>query len=192
MTRSRTVLIGVAVAASVAVGLFCCGGTTQREAEPTGSPVPPPSAAGSAVAPAPTTTVAVSTPGAPGPSGASPNDAGVNAPGSPTPDAGSRSGSTIVSAVATTDPHDLSLYSSIERELQREPPVEVRAIVRRRTEGASREELTKLARELPDLQLRVLVLRWVDRVFGAPKPTPPVPGSSASARPFVKPIAPAH
>jgi len=192
MTRSRAILIGAIVAASVAVGLFCCGGSTQRDAEPTASPAPAPSAGATAVAPA-TSEVDATTPSEPpGTPVATPSDAGATPTASPPSDAGSRSGSVIVNAVSATDPHDLSLYSSIERELHREPPAEVRAIVRRRSEGASREELTKLARELPDLQLRVLVLRWVDRVFGAPKAPPAVPGGSASGQSFVKPIAPVH
>lgn len=185
-------LLFVAVAASVAIGLFCCGGTTQREAAPAASPMTPPSAPSPTLAPAAAADGSTATPGSPQALAPSPNDAGTD--GTPAPDAGSRSGSgsAIVSAVSTTDPDDLGLYSSIERELRREPPAEVRAIVRRRSEGASRDELTRLARELPDLQLRVLVLRWVDRVFGAPKAAPAVPGSSSSARPFVKPIAPVH
>jgi len=65
-------------------------------------------------------------------------------------------------------------------------------MIRRRAEGASRDELLGMARALPDLQLRVLGLHWVDEVrpagnSGARTPAVPTPGS---ATPLVKPIEP--
>lgn len=105
----------------------------------------------------------------------------------------SSAGSTINRALHAAHPADLELLGRIERELGRTPPPEVHAMLRRRSQGASREELLGMARALPDLRLRVLSLRWVDDVrpttgSKAPAPAVPAPGSGA---PLVKPIAPA-
>jgi hypothetical protein len=107
----------------------------------------------------------------------------------PTSSAGSR----IARALAASHPADLELLGRIERELKREPPPEVHAMLRRRSEGATRDELLGMARALPDLQLRLLSLAWVDQVrptrdSGARPPAVPAPGSGA---PLVKPITPA-
>lgn len=107
-------------------------------------------------------------------------------------------GSTVSRALAASQPADLELLGRIERELRREPPPEIHAMLRRRREGASRDELLGMARALPDLQLRVLGLRWVDEVrpaagagtgadAGSRAPTAPAPGS---ANPFVKRVEP--
>jgi hypothetical protein len=118
---------------------------------------------------------------------AAPVEGGVLAPAAPSSSAGAR----IAQALAAKHPADLELLGRIERELRREPPPEIHALLRRRAEGASREELVTLARALPDLQLRVLALRWVDEVRPAPgaEPgAPAVPGASSGAPPLVKPI----
>lgn len=107
-------------------------------------------------------------------------------------------GSTVSRALAAAQPADLELLGRIERELRREPPPEIHAMLRRRSEGATRDELLGMARALPDLQLRVLGLRWVDEVrpaagadtganAGSRAPTAPAPGS---ANPFVKRVEP--
>ena len=112
------------------------------------------------------------------------------APAQPSSAAGSR----ISRALASSHPADLELLGRIERELHREPPPEVHALLRRRSEGATRDELLGLARALPDLQLRVLAVRWVDEVrpaadAGARAPAVPAPGTGT---PLVKPITPAR
>jgi hypothetical protein len=72
--------------------------------------------------------------------------------------------------VKTSDPPDLDLLGSIERELHRDPPPEIHALLASRRAGANRDELTKKIQALRDLQLRVLAFRWLDRVM--PKGTP--------------------
>ena len=106
----------------------------------------------------------------------------------------STGGSFVSRSLAASQPADLKLLGRIERELGREPPPEVHAMLRRRSEGASRDELQAMARALPDLQLRVLALRWVDEVRPAAggsdtsrAPAVPTPGS---ATPFVKRVEP--
>jgi hypothetical protein len=82
---------------------------------------------------------------------------------------GSSSGASRISqAVASADPRDLALLSRIERELGQAPSPAVHAMLRRRREGAPRGELLTLARALPELPLRVLVIRWIDEVSPAP------------------------
>lgn len=116
------------------------------------------------------------------------------------PPAADNAGNTVSRARAASQPADLRLLGRIERELRREPPPEVHAMLRRSNAGASRDELLGLARALPDLQLRVLALRWVDEVRAAPgagsdagtgsrAPTAPAP-ASGSANPFVKRVEP--
>lgn len=203
MKRERA-LVGFALAGVLVLGTFValarCSSTERppRAAAPANSPsevttsepvAEAPVAVGKSVAPpapqsgAATASGAASEPVAPAASG----DALTQV--RPTSSAGSR----IARALAASHPADLELLGRIERELQREPPPEVHAMLRRRSEGASRDELLGMARALPDLQLRLLSLRWVDEVrptrdTGARPPAVPAPGS---ASPFVKPITPA-
>jgi len=204
MTR-KSALVGVGVvsvaALAGAIALARCAGQEQRpvetaskepatavsEAAPDGAADTAPRTAGKAIAPL------AADAGAPeGDSEAAPSTASASASVfSDTPPTSS-AGSSISRAVAASHPPDLALLGRIERELHRDPPPEVHAMLRRRAEGASRDELVGMARALPDLQLRVLVLRWVDEVRpganpGARTPTVPAPGSAA---PLVKPIEP--
>lgn len=107
-------------------------------------------------------------------------------------------GNSVLRALGASQPADRELLGRIERELHREPPAEVHAMLRRRDQGASRDELLDAARALPDLELRVLALRWVDQVrpaagassdAGAPGRSPRAPTAS-SANPFVKRVEP--
>ena len=203
MTRKSALLgvgvVGVAALAGTVVLVRCAGqeqrpaetalqepATATSEAGPEGT-VETPRAAGKAVAPV------VSDAGAPeGDSEAAPSAASASASVFNDAPPTSSAGSSISRAVAASHPPDLALLGRIERELHKDPPPEVHAMLRRRAEGASRDELVGMARALPDLQLRVLVLRWVDEVrpganAGARAPTVPAPGSAA---PLVKPIEP--
>jgi hypothetical protein len=197
MSRTRTFGIGLLVAAGAGIALWSSCGSTHKEpsnldapgaatepatAPPHGTPAGSASAAGATLPGADDATA----------------DADSAAGGAPRPhaDAGSapeeRSGSSIVRAVSSNDPRDLSLLSRIERELGTDPPPEVHALVASRKQGASRDELTRKARELPDLRLRVLVLRWVDEVLAPPgAPSPPAAPASGSAKPLLKPVKPA-
>lgn len=87
---------------------------------------------------------------------------------------------------------ELALLASIERDLKREPPPEVHALLREYRRGADRATLvSRVQHELPkDLQLRVTVLRWIDEVRpdpGRPSPVSSVPGQGTGA-PWVRPI----
>lgn len=204
MTRKSALLgVGVVGAAALAgtVALVRCAGKEQRpietavqgpateatEASPDGAADEAPSPAGKAVAPLTSDAGAPEGDSEPATSAASAS-ASVFNDAAPT----SSAGSSISRAVAASNPSDLALLGRIERELHKDPPPEVHAMLRRRAEGASRDELVGMARALPDLQLRVLVLRWVDEVrpganAGARPPAVPAPGSAA---PLVKPIEP--
>lgn len=201
MTR-KSALVGVGVVSVAALGgaiaLVRCAGQ-EREPPETAAGVEPaasvteaasadadrgPRTAGKSVAPA-------------APDASPPEDDSEPAPSasanalSDAPPSGS-AGNSINRALGASHPPDLALLGRIERELHRDPPPEVHAMLRRRAEGASRDELLGMGRALPDLQLRVLVLRWVDEVrpgpnTGARTPTVPTPGS---ATPLVKPIEP--
>jgi hypothetical protein len=84
------------------------------------------------------------------------------------------------------------MLSRIERELKRDPPAAVHALIRLREGGASRSELIAEAeKRLPrDVALRVLVRRWIEEVApdgsAAPKNLGPLP--SGTHEPLVKPI----
>lgn len=113
----------------------------------------------------------------------------ANAP--PAASVGNPGTSAIIGAVAQRDPRDLALLARIERELKRDPPASVHALIRLREGGASRSLLMTRAAELPanDVALRVVVQRWIDEV--APDPArmaSPAPNPSGSARPLVRPI----
>ena len=83
------------------------------------------------------------------------------------------------------------LLARIERELKRDPPASVHALIRLREGGASRRELMSRAAELPanDVALRVIVQRWIDEVAPDPaRPAAAAPAPSGSARPLIHPI----
>lgn len=177
-------------------------------------PEPPPAAA-SAVANASTTPPAPPLAAAPAPtpqasakptSGA--NDDSALAPSSeatPTPSpvaslaapspAASSAAAGIIAAVAHRDPRDLALLSRIERELKRDPPPAVHALIRMRESGASRAQLLAEADQQlgSDVALRLLVRRWIDETGpGAatpPKTLGPTPGGAQD--PLIKAIEPA-
>lgn len=173
--RRRTLAIGAIVLGGAALLLFCCAGRDERNAtapvpsaavaavptETTPSAVPPFAAPGAAtnepVTPPPSSASAEATTSAP--SIASGSSSAV------APQAGP--GARIASAVQTSDPRDLELLASIERELKRDPPNEVHAIIAARKRGAERAELTRMIGALPDLGLRALAFRWLDRVAPA-------------------------
>ena len=203
MKRERA-LVGFALVALVVLGTFAalarCTATEQQPAQtaPAVSPnevrtsepvVEAPAVVGKSVVTPPPSAGAAPASGSPeAPVAAAASDRAFTqaAPSS-------SAGSTINRALHTAHPADLELLGRIERELGRTPPPEVHAMLRRRSQGASREELLGMARALPDLRLRVLSQRWVDEVrptigSKAPAPAVPAPGSGA---PLVKPIAPA-
>jgi hypothetical protein len=87
---------------------------------------------------------------------------------------------------------ELALLASIERDLKREPPPEVHALLAEYRRGADRAALvSRVQRSFPkDLQLRVTTLRWIDEVRPDPSRPPQVssvPGQGAGAS-WVRPI----
>lgn len=157
--RRRTLALGGVVLGGAALVLFCCTDTAHRPAEhpappvaPSGEPAPGPANSSEA-------TPATATATAPSASAPAPE---------PSASASTRPGARIADAVRSADPHDLELLGSIERELHRNPPPEVHALLSSRQKGADRAELTLQIQALPDLKLRVLALRWLDKVM--PKP----------------------
>ena len=95
-------------------------------------------------------------------------------------------------AVPPLEKQELTLLASIERDLKREPPPEVHALLAEYRRGADRAALvSRVQREFPkDLQLRVTTLRWIDEV--RPDPSRPSQGSSVPGQgtgsPWVRPI----
>jgi hypothetical protein len=86
---------------------------------------------------------------------------------------------------------DLALYSRIERELARDVPKEVHALVALKKSGATRQQLaSEIQRTIPDLQLRTLLVKWLDDSFGSlAGPKPPAPGVAVGSGPaHVKPL----
>jgi hypothetical protein len=73
----------------------------------------------------------------------------------------------IAETVQAADPRDLELLAAIERDLRRDPPPEIHALIAARKRGATRDELTRDIRTLPDLRLRALALRWLKTVAPA-------------------------
>lgn len=176
--RRRAVASGVLVLIASLVVLFCC---SRRERPPRSVPAPsassapplesvrqvplPPAPASGSAEPPPRTAGRLAP-------AASASDGVGGAPATllgsgPAAGGASSGGSRIASAVAGNDPRDLALLSRIERELGQAPSPAVHAILRRRREGAPRAELLDLARALPELPLRVLVIRWLDEVSPA-------------------------
>lgn len=83
-----------------------------------------------------------------------------------------------VPGAPSIDPRELRLLASIERELKRNPPPEVHALIAEHRRGADRDALiTHVQTQFPpDLALRVLTLRWIDDVH-------PGTGGAAATRP---------
>jgi hypothetical protein len=112
----------------------------------------------------------------------------------PSPSASSRTAGGIIAAVARRDPRDLALLSRIERELKRDPPPAVHALIRMREAGAARHELLAEAdKQLgSDVALRVLVGRWIDEAApGTAAPSKSLgPTQGGTQDPLIKPIVP--
>ena len=94
--------------------------------------------------------------------------------------------------VPPMEKQELALLASIERDLKREPPPEVHALLAEYRRGADRAALvSRVQREFPkDLQLRVTTLRWIDEVRpdpSRPSPVSSVPGQGTGA-PWVRPL----
>jgi len=169
--RRRTLAIGAIVLAGAALLLFCCTGHGERTASaplpassagPTSTDVPP--APPGAVGGGSSNAVALSAPNASTSATVEPTPADSQNPApSPSPSAGP--GAQIAHAVQASDPRDLELLASIERELKRDPPREIHALIAARHRGASRDEITRDIRALPELGLRVLAFRWLDVVM---------------------------
>jgi hypothetical protein len=89
----------------------------------------------------------------------------------------------------------LALLSRIERELKRDPPPAVHALIRLRESGASRYQLLAEADQHfgSDVALRVIVRRWIDEAApGASTPPKTLgPTQGGGQAPLIKPIAPA-
>ena len=84
------------------------------------------------------------------------------------------------------------LRENIERDLKREPPPEVHALLGEYRRGADRASLlASVQREFPnDLALRVTVLRWIDQVRPEPgqsSPAPAAPGQG-KGKSWVRPL----
>lgn len=154
--RRRTLAIGVVLLGGAALLLFCCAGRDERGASAPAAATDTPAAADTLQLAAPAGTAsAVATPAVP--------SSATGAASALAPPAGP--GARIASAVQTSDPRDLELLANIERELKRDPPTEVHAIIAARKRGASRAELASMIAALPDLGLRALTFRWLDRVL---------------------------
>jgi len=168
--RRRTVAIGAVVLGGAALLLFCCTGRGDRPADapanPTDTPpkteTPPATAGSSTDAAAPTSALVAptsSTGASPAPSASASASSGEARSVS--------AGVRIAETVQDADPHDLELLADIERNLKRDPPPEIHALIAARKRGASRDELTRSIRTLPDLRMRVFALRWLDRAMPA-------------------------
>lgn len=174
--RRRTLVIGSVVLGGAALVLFCCTGRGDRPPSvPAGSAAPATTTAATASPPPPTPseTAASTATGALANGGTEPGDASAPLPGDAgaTPTSSSRPsgpGALIAETVSAADPRDLELLAAIERDMRRDPPPEIHALIAARKRGATRDELTRDIRTLPDLRLRALALRWLDSV--APKP----------------------
>jgi hypothetical protein len=168
--RRRTLAIGAVLLGGAALLLFCCAGRDERGAvAPTAARDVPaearsatPPAAGASPTEGGTTTPAATA--ADTASGAATNAPPTSASGGAAGSKPAGPGARIAGAVQTSDPRDLELLANIERELKRDPPNEVHAIIAARKRGASRTELASRIAALPDLGLRALTFRWLDTV----------------------------
>jgi len=169
--RRRTFAIAVVLLGGAALVLFCCGGA-DRHAPGAPASTPPQGAAVPAEPTAPTSVPAPTT--APAAASAEPAPAAsltATATSATAPAASSNApgGASIVQAVKSSDPRDLELLAGIERELQRDPPPEVHALIAARKRGASRAELATAIQKLKALELRVLAERWLEKVAPLPR-----------------------
>lgn len=108
------------------------------------------------------------------------------APDTPPPPA--RSG-----ALPLIERQELALLASIERELRREPPPEVHALLGDYRRGADRDHLVaRVRRDFPnDLALRVTTLRWIDDVRPGAEPhtgARPAALGQGTGAPWVRPL----
>jgi hypothetical protein len=96
-------------------------------------------------------------------------------------------------AIPHVDPRELSLLADIERDLKRDPPPEAHSLIAEFRHGAKRSALIEYVRQRfpKDLGLRVVALRWIDRVRPAPdgtgRPSPHVQMGGGGAS-WVAPI----
>jgi hypothetical protein len=196
LNAARTLPLAGLLLAVPALLLWRCTQSTPPQApEPSNAPEPSPTVValpaaspGAALALAPPSASGAST--APNAAATPPDDASA-APSATTAPSGAR----IITAVANSDPRDLELLTSIERELKRDPPPSVHELIQLRKSGMSADALRARARELPDsdLPLRILVLRWVDSISAAAPGAaarPPQPATSGTAPSPVHPIRP--
>ena len=157
---------------------------------------PPPASPASLAPPAPPASVAPPASGTASPAasaGVLPSSSSpLTSLTAPTPSAPPNAAAPIIAAVSNRDPRDLALLSRIERELKRDPPPAVHALIRLRASGAPRSQLlSELDRQIPqDVALKVLVRRWIDEVTSgstlAPKSLGPAPSGTHDR--LVKPI----
>ena len=153
----------------------------------------PSSSAGDSPAP-----VVEPTPGVRGTVSGGPADAPADAPlaaaepaTSPSVSARPASAQPSTGAVPPMQRQELALLASIERDLGREPPPEVHALLADYRRGADRATLiARVQQSFPgDLPLRVTVLRWIDQVRPAAgtSPAPPAPGHGTGTS-WVRPL----
>jgi hypothetical protein len=155
--RRRTLVIGSVVLAGATLVLFCCGGG-QHEANAPTAGIEPARAAPDAGAEAP----AAATP----PPAATPSAVSSEvAPAASTPPLSP--GARIAQTLSASDPRDLKLLAGIERELHRDPPPEIHALIAARKRGAGRDELVRSIQSVADMPLRALAFRWLDEVAPA-------------------------
>jgi len=100
-------------------------------------------------------------------------------------------------ALGGLERREVSLLADIERELRRDPPPEAHALLDELRRGAEREALIAYVQQrFPrDLPLRVVALRWVDRVRPAPGGTParsPHPPGAGTGTPWLAPLGTKH
>src|SRR5689334_24708424 len=153
--RQRTLVIGSVVLAGATLVLFCCGGGQREASSPVSGtqPVTSPSDAGTE---APAATSPAATPSAV-------SSEAAPAASTPAPSPGAR----IAQTLSASDPRDLKLLAGIERELHRDPPPKIHALIAARKRGASRDELVRSIQSLADMPLRALAFRWLDEVAPA-------------------------
>jgi len=155
--RRRTLVIGSVVLAGATLVLFCCGGGQREAGSPVAGTQPTTSAPGDGTgAPAATGPTPAPTPGA-----VSSEAAPAASTSAPSP------GARIAQTLSTSDPRDLKLLAGIERELHRDPPPEIHALIAARKRGAGRDELARTIQSLGDMPLRALAFRWLDEVAPA-------------------------
>jgi hypothetical protein len=172
--RRRTLAVGAVVLGGAALVLFCCAGhgdrpaTTPAERSPsaaeTGTQAPSPAPTAASAGNSASAALAAGSTEPDGAAAPGPSDAGTPTTSSARP---AGPGALIAETVHAADARDLELLAAIERDLKRDPPPEIHALITARKRGASRDALTRDIRALPDLRLRVLAMRWLDAVAPA-------------------------